>query len=675
MPVVFPPSLQDPHVSDMVSNPCNLCVSIPDLGFPETSHHVVACSDSSTTSCDVVSGSLCSDPVYYKEFVSKTASSDNGKETQAEFVQVSSKGMSIKVYKDCISVVCDCYHELGNSKTQLKPCRFATMIFKDRVPTDDDLTVFDIVCHGVDIVAGDVPEYECANYASILKPENKCKMDVIIEKEILSGALSVVHEKPRCVHAIGAVCKPDGGVRPITDCSRPPGLCVNDNVGDLPISFKYKSVDNVVSLLSGDEFMGIVDLKSAYRSVSINSAHAKFQGLSWCINGKQTYLVDNRLCFGSKSGPYYFNILSEFVYRLVSERYGMLLVNYLDDFIHVSKSINDCLDDQRNLIYFLRYLGFQISWAKVSPPSKCPTYLGIIIDSALMELRHPGGKLEKMSKLVTEFLGKKKATKKELEKLTGLLAHCATVIRGGRTFCRSLYNLENMASNSLSKSVWIHDAAKDDLNWWAHCACIFNGKSVIGKPRLDVKPTSDASGRGFGAVFQQDWFCGTWDDTFKFESECNHSVPAPNIPESDRNINVYELYPVLVSVQRWGHIMSGHCIVAVTDNQQVFYMIRTGRSKNPTCMRWLKQIFWCCVEFDIDLLSEYIPTDKNVIADTLSRLDYPGVRTKIVSLLGNVELCCKDLLIKFCRPDVEITPEERTETPIRRPRSLDYPVS
>lgn len=316
MPVVNPPCVNDISICDLVVNPGEINVNVNVSCIPEM------CGSSpngSNSNCVAEYGCTGDDPVHCKEEPARTATLRNREETQAVLVQVTSKGMSINIYKECIDGICKCIHVLGNSKTQLKPCRFAATIYRDRVPTDDDMKVFDIVCHGVDIVTGDIPEYECMNYNSILQPNNREKMDRIINDEVLCGALTIVSEKPRCVHAIGAVAKADGGVRPITDCSRPAGLCINDNIGDLPISFKYKSVDNVVAMLSGYEFMGIVDLKSAYRSVSINPSHAKFQGLSWEINGKQTYLVDNRLCFGSKSGPYYFNILSDFVYRMVTE--------------------------------------------------------------------------------------------------------------------------------------------------------------------------------------------------------------------------------------------------------------------------------------------------------------------------------------------------------------------
>lgn len=123
---------------------------------------------------------------------------DNREETHCDPTFVTSKGMSISVTEKCLQGVCCCTHKLGLVPTQLKPCRFAAKIFVNPQPPKEDLCVFDIVCHGVDIVAGDEPSYECKNYDSILQPMNRAKMDVIISDELASGALSIVTDKPHC---------------------------------------------------------------------------------------------------------------------------------------------------------------------------------------------------------------------------------------------------------------------------------------------------------------------------------------------------------------------------------------------------------------------------------------------------------------------------------------------
>ena len=48
-------------------------------------------------------------------------------------------------------------------------------------------------------------------------------------------------------------------------------------------------------MLSGDEFLSVVDIKAAYRSVPIREEHRKYQGFTWELDGETRHYVDNRL--------------------------------------------------------------------------------------------------------------------------------------------------------------------------------------------------------------------------------------------------------------------------------------------------------------------------------------------------------------------------------------------
>lgn len=583
----------------------------------------------------------------------------------AEKIVYSSKGVPITIYDECVRGCCTCSFKLGRCYTQLKPCRFAAIIFIDREPCHDDLLVFDYVVHGVDIIGEEVSSgYECENYESILQEGVVEKMNDLINSELDNGALSIVEDKPVFIHALGAVMKPDGDVRPITDCSRPSGWCLNDHMGSLALKFSYKSVDSVVEVLKPGDYMCVIDIKAAYRSVAVNPAHTKYQGISWVKDGSKVYLEDNRLCFGSRCGPFYFNMFSNFIYRLLHEKHGIVVINYLDDFINVSRSEEECLANQQIIINLLRFCGFFISWRKISPPSTSPVYLGIIIDSIKI-LRLPEGKLEKMRLMLEEFSGLKTVSKKMIERLAGMLSHCATIIKGGRTFCRSIYNLDRAASKAQGKKVRVTGEALSDIEWWTHCSYLFNGRSTIAKPAFGLCPTSDASLQGFACYLGDKWFYGTWDNSIYFDSDCGHLVMSPNIKDMDAtNINVYELFPVYWALVYWGHILKGHRVCFKVDNLQVLYMIRTGRSCNPICMQWLKRMFWLCVEFEIDLEAEYVPSECNTLADTLSRVGYDHVRRNISTLLDSQSLCCKEKLIISCRDNSIVSSSEEKEAPI-----------
>lgn len=106
---------------------------------------------------------------------------------------------------------------------------------------------------------------------------------------------------------------------------------------------------------------------------------------------------------------------------------------------------------------------------------------------------------------------------------------------------------------------------------------------------------------------------------------------------------------MVVGLNRWGELFRGHEVTVVVDNMQVLYMLRTGRSVNSKCMTWLRDLFWTCVNLDIDVNPIYIRSEDNVIADTLSRVLYRKTAMNLGDLLNGHDLCCKSELLSFYR--------------------------
>ena len=124
----------------------------------------------------------------------------------------------------------------------------------------------------------------------------------------------------------------------------------------------------------------------------------------------------------------------------------------------------------------------------------------------------------------------------------------------------------------------------------------------------------------------------------------DHIVDPPS--EDDffaKNINVYELYTVLASLRRWGSLWGGTQIQIVTDNNQVMYMVNTGWTANKCCMSWLREIFWLCFIFNVELFAVYIPSRDNVFADALSRADNSRMLDLVLDAICELNLCCCDI--------------------------------
>lgn len=123
---------------------------------------------------------------------------------------------------------------------------------------------------------------------------------------------------------------------------------------------------------------------------------------------------------------------------------------------------------------------------------------------------------------------------------------------------------------------------------------------------------------------------------------CHHLVnpPPPIFNElSDSNINLKELWPVVVGIKCWGKCWSGKYVLLHTDNTQVVSMIASGRSKNAQAVCLLRKLFWICVIYKIDLRAFYINTSDNVLADKLSRLS-PDVQKPHFGMPVKFMFCC-----------------------------------
>ena len=550
----------------------------------------------------------------------------------------------IDVFHSCNNGICECKYDVVGAVAQLKPCRmFAEALCRGDCDPDWEYLLRG-VCFGFRVIDSDcVSRYWQGNYSSITKGLTGQTMNDRVKKELDAGLLCEVSRPCACVHPFGAVPKGHDDFRAIVDCSSPSGFCVNEHTNTCRTNFSYNSVESVTKILQEGDYMATVDISDAYRAVNIHPVCRERQGLSWDIGQGIVHLRDNRLCMGLSSSPFVFSKISDFVVRCMVRVGWEECINYLDDFCVVGRSEERCTAAQRDLVAILRRLGFYISFKKLTPSAKVTRFLGIDIDSILMELRLPADKLEKLIKQLNIYMRRRKATRLELEALGGVLAHCCKVVHGGRTFSRRVYDLISSAKKAGHK-VRLNEDFRLDLKWWLEFANKFNGKAKI-IPSTDpaIAVYSDSSKFGFGALHGEDWAAGAFE--FKKSRELqawlgHHFVFADDAGCRTDNINVLELWPILVGVRRWGSLWKDKTVIFVTDNTQVMAALNSGRSKNKITMRWLRLIFWASINFNFDVQSVYINTKNNVICDSLSRLDKFQSIARIRDADQAKVLCC-----------------------------------
>lgn len=263
-------------------------------------------------------------------------------------------------------------------------------------------------------------------------------------------------------------------------------------------------------------------------------------------------------------------------------------------------------------------------------PSQRVQYLGIDIDTVLMEYLLPPDKLARLEPLLSSFQGRELATKLQLQSLAGLLSHCSYVLKGGRVFTCRIIDLINTLPHDKSVG-WLDELVKSDLSWWQSFARMFNDKAGIIGSILDpeVHIYTDSSFTSFGRTCGNDFFLGTWKSPPPVLSpwvSSGHWCFPPVFTSIDWNINVLEMWPVMCAVLRWGHTWRNRRIIVYTDNNQVMFSINLNMSKNLTVREWLKEVFWTSYVYNFHLSAKRISSSDNILADCLSRFTSNSAR-------------------------------------------------
>ena len=199
--------------------------------------------------------------------------------------------------------------------------------------------------------------------------------------------------------------------------------------------------------------MARLDLKAAYRSVSVKESHHQYTGLKWRFTGhdQDTYLVDTKLPFGARLSMEAFHRLSRAIQRILHKR-GISVIIYLDDILIVAPSHQACQSAMQQAISILRELGFAIAYNKLEGPTQQLTFLGIFISAVTQTLHLPSGKVAELLQLLRIFRCKKCTSLKQLQRLAGKLAWAANVCEAVEFTCNTSMILCALSNTASTKS-------------------------------------------------------------------------------------------------------------------------------------------------------------------------------------------------------------------------------
>jgi hypothetical protein len=90
--------------------------------------------------------------------------------------------------------------------------------------------------------------------------------------------------------------------------------------------------------------------------------------------------------------------------------------------------------------------------------------------------------------------------------------------------------------------------------------------------------------------------------------------------DSELSIAFQELYPIVVAAILYGKDWGQKRILFHCDNQATVFAINKARSGSPAMMQLMRRLALVAAKYNFAFAASHIPGAKNLIADSLSRL-------------------------------------------------------
>ena len=371
-------------------------------------------------------------------------------------------------------------------------------------------------------------------------------------------------------------------------------------------------------------FTGKTDLSSAFHMIPLQP-----DCYQWLImkvtnpRGETVYFVDKCLPFGDSISCSHFQRFSEALRHILEHRLQKwdCIVNYLDDFLFIAASKEECDHMIQEFTKLCNELGVPIAAEKTEWGSTRTVFLGILIDGKHYVLAVPEEKRVKAIKMLEYIIEKWKVNVKEIERLAGYLNFLTRAIFPGRVFTRRMYSKinYNIERNNLKSfhHVKVDAEFKEDCRTWLDFLTQPCMEKMVCRPWVDLTGTknaeeinfySDASRSktegGLGAVLNNKWLIGKWPEEFM---------------QWDPSIEYLELFALLAAVLRWAPLLSNSHYTIFCDNQSVVQMVNQTTSSCKNCMVLLRKIVREQLKHNFRIFTKHVRTENNQLSDALSR--------------------------------------------------------
>lgn len=377
-----------------------------------------------------------------------------------------------------------------------------------------------------------------------------------------------------------------------------------------PDHFKLEDLRTALKLTSKDCYLATLDLKDAYFLIKIHNESKKY--LRFAFNDKIYQF--NVLPFGLSTAPFIFTKIMKPVAKYLRST-GLLSTLYLDDWLLLGQSYQDCLTNIETTKELLISLGFIVNEEKsVLVPSQSCKFLGMIINSSNMTLSLPNEKRIRIHSELEEFTKLNRCKIRKYAQLVGLLVSACPAVEYGWLYTKELerckfLNLQD--HNDYDRLMNIPNSVLPDIQWWMD-----NINHSVHRIRDDdyVKEIySDASTTGWGACCNNNTASGQW-----------------SASEQEQHINFLELLAAFIGLKIFAKDLYDCQILLRIDNTTaISYINRMGGIQFPHLTGITRDIWQWCEGRKLYIFASYIRSCDNVVADAESRKTHPDIEFEL----------------------------------------------
>ena len=356
------------------------------------------------------------------------------------------------------------------------------------------------------------------------------------------GAIMVVDVRPdQYVSRIFEVSKKTGDYRLILDLSD-----LNNYIKK--VHFQMDGLENIVSLISHNDFLASLDLQDAFFSIAMHPSCYKYL----CFDFEGTRYCFVALVFGLTCAPRIFTKILKVPLSYLRLR-GNRCSAWLDDILLVDSSFNSSSSQVSSVISFLENLGFLIKPSKSNlVPTQSLQHVGFVWDTVKYVVSVPHDKVSSLQNLCSYALSAPSISLRSLAKIIGVIDSFRFGCPIAPLHYRSLQFdlIPHLSPDSDWDSlISLSPSACSDLRWW-----VGRDLHLPPSPLSPFSPThsmeTDASLAGWGAFLDSSSYTqGKWSSS-----------------ESSYHINYLELLAVFLGVQSLFPGYSSVSLLVLSDN-------------------------------------------------------------------------------------------------------------